>query len=980
MYSFQTANQSASWPQILTVALLAIGAVAVRWDIQTDRPEPSGQGISTRGIQNIDARLWQDPFGPAFKNGQAAQQPSHDLRDLPAMAHVPPGRVRVIAALVSGGTWVRADESRRRARYAILSGLQVEDYEPHDPEHIGYAKYADEDSSLSISHIPYEWLELRKGVGGNKPELLLVLWLDESALLANTSEKLGDWGASRPRALSRLQGIRSIFGDSSFDIIGPSSSTFLVAVDEEIKERKHSREELVALLPKVRWHSPLATIANSHVPELDRISKASNPPFQFTRLIATDEQLTHSLFEELTRRHLGKNDAVALVFQRDTEYSRALLRQAKTKLEDLNIALIEVGYLRGIDGLLPGSKNTRSEKKNDKSNDKKDAVDSLERPEGDAQTDYLRRLVASLERRQAAGAPIKAIGIFGDDYYDKLMVVKALRPAFPQAIFFTTDLDAAMLHPKDNHHLRNLVVASGYGLSLNAAIQKDVLPFRDSYQTAAFLAARQAASTAGTVAIPAPQIFEVGRSAIIPLTGPTREDGCTELEKCGSLQLPMAIPPWAAALPLPFLMAALLLASFLNKTIKSEQARPWIIALAFTALASCCLVYLLRAYPATSEPLDWVQGISTWPSTMLRFLAALLALVLILRGRQLLAENHDLLEKRFYLPPSSSPKAEPDKTRRVMPAWPQRCRKAIKRLFRTQDSPDDQSENKASVCDSEQEASSGGALSAVDIWRRYTAGEKDILPGWLRSSHLWTMGGFSAFMLLIAGLSMLLFPGPSPNLPARGDLAFYAHWAVLIAAVTGFWTLLFFALDQTLRANCLARLHSGQTIWPEENYKKFWPDEGKAEQKIFTDWLDARLIAHATEPIQRIVFYPFLVLALLILARSSLFDNWDMPFLLYVMFGVPILLMIGAAWPLRDRAEKVRATALRWLHVRLMEERAKGREPSVKQIESMIEQVKNLRTGAFAPFSERPLFKGVLTLVGTLSGVALMDYAHLFGL
>ena len=37
--------------------------------------------------------------------------------------------------------------------------------------------------------------------------------------------------------------------------------------------------------------------------------------------------------------------------------------------------------------------------------------------------------------------------MLGSDVYDKLLILQALRPAFPRAVFFTTDLNARLAYP-----------------------------------------------------------------------------------------------------------------------------------------------------------------------------------------------------------------------------------------------------------------------------------------------------------------------------------------------------------------------------------------------------------------------------------------------------------------------------------------------------------------------------------------------------
>src|SRR5262249_62198927 len=120
-----------------------------------------------------------------------------------------------------------------------------------------------------------------------------------------------------------------------------------------------------------------------------------------------------------------------------------------------------------------------------------------ERAEGQGQFDYLRRLgdrIQQLDRdlRQQDSKGVEAVGILGSDLYDKLLVLQALRPLVPNALFFTTDLDALVLHSSALTYTRNLLVASSFALQLRPAAQGETPPFRSSYQTAAFLATRTA--------------------------------------------------------------------------------------------------------------------------------------------------------------------------------------------------------------------------------------------------------------------------------------------------------------------------------------------------------------------------------------------------------------------------------------------------------------------------------------------------------
>ena len=72
-----------------------------------------------------------------------------------------------------------------------------------------------------------------------------------------------------------------------------------------------------------------------------------------------------------------------------------------------------------------------------------------QRPEGRGQLDYVLRLAAALKEEEAKnGEEFRAIGVLGSDVYDKLLILQALRPTFPRAIFFTTDLNARLGLPR----------------------------------------------------------------------------------------------------------------------------------------------------------------------------------------------------------------------------------------------------------------------------------------------------------------------------------------------------------------------------------------------------------------------------------------------------------------------------------------------------------------------------------------------------
>ncbi|MFQ5334529.1 MAG: hypothetical protein ACE5DN_00480 [Flavobacteriales bacterium] len=169
-------------------------------------------------------------------------------------------------------------------------------------------------------------------------------------------------------------------------------------------------------------------------------------------------------------------------------------------------------YLRGIDGKIAGgAKQNKSGNKGEKQ--KAESNTLIDRPAGKSQRDYLRRLANDMQLKDQqlkneGRKGIRAIGILGSDVYDKLMVLRVLRQRFPKAIFFTTDLDASLLHPAEFRWTRNMLVASSFNLKiadykelqrikeeasnhladiLMNATKATIPQFRDVYQTSVYI-------------------------------------------------------------------------------------------------------------------------------------------------------------------------------------------------------------------------------------------------------------------------------------------------------------------------------------------------------------------------------------------------------------------------------------------------------------------------------------------------------------
>jgi hypothetical protein len=223
--------------------------------LDSPRPTiPNSKSLQYVNIEDIEARLWQDPFTAISQHKHDADAPKEDcpppqqtaktdkkIEDTIKCKHnlsaltgsiiqksKKSPQITILGVMVPGSSSTEDIEDRRRTRYAVLSGLAVKEYAPEDREHIGYIENLRfEDTNKRLDNmpekIPFEWFKNDKD---NLP--VLVLWLDDSAF------------GSMPTPLQMtndfVEAIRTTAKkpDLIFKIIGPANSNTLQAMVDEL--------------------------------------------------------------------------------------------------------------------------------------------------------------------------------------------------------------------------------------------------------------------------------------------------------------------------------------------------------------------------------------------------------------------------------------------------------------------------------------------------------------------------------------------------------------------------------------------------------------------------------------------------------------------------------------------------------------------------------------------------------------------------
>lgn len=743
--------------------------------------------------------------------------------------------------------------------------------------------------------------------------------------------------------------------------------------------------------------------------------------------IGSDEQQFESLIAELERRQVRLGwDAVILIGEWDSFYGRALpiefraaacakvatfteddLKQIQVPVdikrlcptipqavdlqiqrsadyESLALNVFRYSYLGGLDGEVPGDDAARAARAA-KAGAGNQAVDAMrDRPEGTSQLDYVRALVA---RIQEEGEGARAIGILGTDPYDALLIIKALRPAFPHAIFFTVDLDARHLHPSEYKSTRNMVIASPFGLQLDGGLQRDVPPFRSSYQTSAYFATLQAVehvtcesnghqpqtgpcTSAYHAAMtpedrlydagPHPRLFEVGRNGAVDLSV-VNQDGVRTIhplrpdlaytEKYGQLKQGVGFDNTAVA-------ASIVLALLTGTIIVWSNQRLWLWVTESPKLVGALGIILLAAFSvfvasggATAllaghdegEPFSWTAGVSIWPSEVLRLFVVVLCLILLAKGMRDLTKNSDLIGQDFLFQDDSG------STRFSLSTfWIN-----LKRVSHP--------------------AATMTATTVDQAWSWYREAGKPAQ----RAAR--TVLLFLLYLAVMWPLKHWVLDEEMIH-PCRGYLSCTVDWVLTLGSVALVGLLNLAVFDAVMLCRrWIGWVTASTGGWSDQVQEEYLRDYGlgqaqKAEFEKLKYLAVVDLIGQRTEVVNRLIRYPFLALLIMIAGRNDYFDIWNYPLLLLFSWALNVLLALLAALLLYQAASKAKAAMLTGLSRQMVQALGIGQDRDVrmKQVQFIIDEVEANEQGAFVPLYQQPVIESSLYGI-----VALLQYLYM---
>jgi hypothetical protein len=172
----------------------------------------------------------------------------------------------VLGVMLPGGPYAELSEARRRTRFAVLSGLERQDFIGQTQDHIGCWAPEIADNPFTPREIPFEWFNQKS----DKKRRILVLWLNE--------DLFDQWP---------LKGISSVLDKlgttSTVKIVGPYTSNVLESMIEEAPPKNEAPPKKAKPLLRER-HAPYQMVAAARTQGEGRSSSSRQRTPAFVRV------------------------------------------------------------------------------------------------------------------------------------------------------------------------------------------------------------------------------------------------------------------------------------------------------------------------------------------------------------------------------------------------------------------------------------------------------------------------------------------------------------------------------------------------------------------------------------------------------------------------------------------------------------------------------------------------------------------------
>jgi hypothetical protein len=241
----------------------------------------------------------------------------------------------------------------------------------------------------------------------------------------------------------------------------------------------------------------------------------------------------------------------------------------------------------------------------------------------------------------------------------------------------------------------------------------------------------------------------------------------------------------------------------------------------------------------------------------------------------------------------------------------------------------------------------------------------------------------AVLMFVLGILVAVLMSYPDP--PVRGATTLLVErLGVTLAGLVFLW-LYFLALDSMLLTTIMLRWLVGRRVHFEPEVRASVTERfGLAARDVdlVDRYLSLRIIGRPTHLYGEVIFWPVVVLVLMMLARWSRFDAWGYPQVDQVLQAVLAVMVIASAVTLRRRGDHVKREVLDLVRQRLDaasgevvgSDSAENRR-RVHALQRLLAHIETMQEGVFKPWRRHPIVKTAL-LVGVVLLTVLNQVLH----
>jgi hypothetical protein len=373
----------------------------------------------------------------------------------------------------------------------------------------------------------------------------------------------------------------------------------------------------------------------------------------------------------------------------------------------------------------------------------------------------------------------------------------------------------------------------------------------------------------------------------------------------------------------------------------------WLAILGSLALA----VAMSRAQAdANEEPVELFEGLSVWPTEVLRWLACLLSGFFILQAYKKLAKRDEDINRVNGFTRNPCPQER---------TWWHRIRDEL--------------------------------LAPFTMWFFWHPQEQQLENEWqrfLRYANVWRRVWrcliIGSLYLVLFKILDVLFVHSSAE--ARGPITRNVddlmRWLSSICQVG----LLVFVVDCTVLSYRFVRYLSSDRVkeltWPHGVLGQVGAERGIDVNAASTagplkqglqHLLVLRLIDDATRVVAGLIYKPYIVLLVLLVAQSRLFENWhwNMPLILTVLLSAATAFC--CAMMLQRAARGARQAALEDVEKLSLSQVGGADTATRKRLKRMRADIEAMRSGAFASFYDNPAIRAILIPLCGGGGLAALE-------